>query len=220
MINPYRVHMVFIILLLLILSYDSPYIAIYSRYVVMIKANDKEWGWSSGIYLGKGFVLTAAHVIGGSVKADILAASAFIPGEVVKNGDYDEDDVSLIRIDPSLLPPSIRSAPNVLLCKSMIPIGREVVVVDEHGSVLSNTVAPDALPNGVKWKLSSLIEDVEHSGNSGSGVFDPEENCLLGIMSRRIKWQIKLDNDGSSAYKYLKYFVPSDQIKSFFGGVL
>jgi hypothetical protein len=42
------------------------------------------------------------------------------------------------------------------------------------------------LPFSIPRKFSTLISDVATTGNSGSGVFDAGNKCLLGIMSRKI----------------------------------
>jgi hypothetical protein len=51
----------------------------------------------------------------------------------------------------------------------------------------------------LRSKFSTLIADVATTGNSGSGVFDPNHECLLGIMSR--KFIIGLQNAMGSRYR-------------------
>jgi hypothetical protein len=51
-----------------------------------------------------------------------------------------------------------------------------------------------------------LIADVATTGNSGSGVFDPQRKCLHGIMSRKIMLAGK---------DVAKYFVPAVEIRNF-----
>ena len=41
-------------------------------------------------------------------------------------------------------------------------------------------------PLNVQKRFSTVISDVATTGNSGSGVFDAGQKCLLGIMSRKI----------------------------------
>ena len=55
-------------------------------------------------------------------------------------------------------------------------------------------------------KFSTLIADVASTGNSGSGVFDPDRKCFHGIMSR------KLTVEGKDI---AKYFVPAAEIREF-----
>jgi len=42
-------------------------------------------------------------------------------------------------------------------------------------------MAPERLPINVR-KFNTVIADVATTGNSGSGVFDADRRCLLGIM--------------------------------------
>ena len=70
----------------------------------------------------------------------------------------------------------------------------------------SHIVAPQILPFGFRTKFRTLIGDVASTGNSGSGVFDPNRKCLLGIMSRKFM----------VGGKYVaKYFVPASEIREF-----
>jgi hypothetical protein len=62
----------------------------------------------------------------------------------------------------------------------------------------------------LRVKFNALIADVATTGNSGSGVFDPDQKCLLGIMSRKFTIQT---TEGER--DVAKYFVPAAQIRSF-----
>jgi hypothetical protein len=77
-------------------------------------------------------------------------------------------------------------------------------VVDHAGAVRSHIISPQILPLALQSKFHTLIAVVGPS--SGSGVFDPNRKCLLGIMSRVF---IK---DGKDI---AKYFVPSTEIRDF-----
>jgi hypothetical protein len=59
-------------------------------------------------------------------------------------------------------------------------------------------------------KFSSLIGDVATTGNSGSGVFDPNRKCLLGIMSRKFT-----SHTAGRDKDVAKYFVPAAVIRDF-----
>jgi hypothetical protein len=56
-----------------------------------------------------------------------------------------------------------------------------VIVVDAANAARSHIVSPQLLPYAWRNKFSTLIGDVATTGNSGSGVFDPNRKCLLGI---------------------------------------
>jgi hypothetical protein len=66
-----------------------------------------------------------------------------------------------------------------------------------------------------RHKFGSLISDVASTGNSGSGVFDPQRKCLLGIISR------KFSTDSLQGLKDIaKYFVPANEIRDFLTAAL
>jgi hypothetical protein len=59
-----------------------------------------------------------------------------------------------------------------------------------------------------------LISDVATTGNSGSGVFEVESKCLLGIMSFKVQARPKTD-PGAEPHDIAKYFVPAPTIAAF-----
>ena len=76
-------------------------------------------------------------------------------------------------------------------------------VASEHDRVVGNF-------------LGTVIRDVATTGNSGSGVFDANKKCLLGIMSRKISQQwTRKDNGKKETVDIAKYFVPASVIASF-----
>ena len=85
-----------------------------------------------------------------------------------------------------------------------------VIVVDAGHAAQSHIVSPQVLPFTLRNKFSTLIADVATTGNSGTGVFDPNRKCLLGIMSREITSQMP-EGDIDIA----KYFVPAAAIRDF-----
>ena len=95
---------------------------------------------------------------------------------------------------------------------------KQVVTVVPEGIAYSHILAPEQLPPDVR-RFSTVIADVARTGNSGSGVFDLKERCLLGIMSRMITKPI-----GSAAIAnqqirdIAKYFVPAAEITEFLAG--
>jgi hypothetical protein len=57
-----------------------------------------------------------------------------------------------------------------------------------------------------------VISDVATTGNSGSGVFDAGQKCLLGIMSRKIQTRAAAESEPKDI---AKYFVPASTIAEF-----
>jgi hypothetical protein len=76
-------------------------------------------------------------------------------------------------------------------------------------------MAPQQLPLGAR-RFSTVIADVARTGNSGSGVFDAQHKCLLGIMSRKISLTRTLSDSGKTETRDIaKYFVPASEIAAF-----
>jgi hypothetical protein len=78
--------------------------------------------------------------------------------------------------------------------------------VDAERATRSRIVAPHVLPFTMRTKFTTLIADVATTGNSGSGVFDPNRRCLHGIMSQKIM---------AGGKDVAKYFVPAADIRKF-----
>jgi hypothetical protein len=174
------------------------------------------WGPGYGIYLGKGLFITAAHVAGRTwwTKPKVTIAGQEYPTRVVKEGSLEGTDLTLLAVDEDLLPVWLRLRRNQL-CKEFPIPGESVVTVVPEGIARSRVIAPEQLPANVR-KFSSVIADVAKTGNSGSGVFDAQSKCLLGIMSRKISqsWTERGTNQ-TVTRDIAKYFVPSTTIREF-----
>jgi hypothetical protein len=72
------------------------------------------------------------------------------------------------------------------LCEKNPWPGEPVIVAISEGTARSHIMSPLTLPFSIPRKFSTLIRDVATTGNSGSGVFDAGNKCLLGIMSRKL----------------------------------
>jgi hypothetical protein len=176
----------------------------------------QSWGPGYGIYLGKGFFITAAHVAGRTwwTRPKVAIAGQEYPTRVVREGSFEETDLTLLAVDEDLLPVWLRLRRNQL-CKAFPIPGEDVVTVVPEGIARSRILAPERLPPNVR-KFNSVIADVAKTGNSGSGVFDARSKCLLGIMSRKISqsWT-KRGTDQTVTRDIAKFFVPSTTIREF-----
>lgn len=155
-------------------------------YTARIFRNPRQSWPGYGIYLGRGLVLTAAHVVGHA----FLIPTVSIGGQdfeakVVREGDFEKTDLTLLSIDETHLPEKIglRVMP---LCKRPPQPGQRVVVATPDAVSHSNIMSPKLLPADIRNCFDTVIVDVASTGNSGSGVFDDATRCLLGIMSRKI----------------------------------
>jgi hypothetical protein len=172
-----------------------------------------------GIYLGNGLVLTAAHVPGNVVetKPHVVIAGQDLPASLVRQGELDGVDLTLLSIDGTKLPVRLRMR-RMPLCERAPYPGEPVDVATPEGAVRSSVLPRQAIPEGLRARFDTAIGDVATTGNSGSGVFDAQEQCLLGIISRKIsiiQQQLKLGAPVRTTRDIAKYFVPSAEIRVF-----
>lgn len=170
-----------------------------------------------GVYLGSGFILTAAHVPGNfaRTKPHVVFAGRDLPAVLVKEGSFEDVDLTLLSIDSTKLPASLQTR-RMPLCPAP-PIANEtVVVVTPEGTARSHVLPQDMVPPDGRGR-DTLIGDVATTGNSGSGVFDAQEQCLLGIVTRKISVILPGNPEGAPArtVDIGKYFVPASDIKAF-----
>jgi hypothetical protein len=174
------------------------------------------WGPGYGIYLGKGLFITAAHVAGRSwwTHPKVSIAGQEYPTRVVKEGSFEETDLTLLGVDENLLPVRLRMRRNPLCTEFPWP-GEDVITVVPEGTARSRIIPPERLPVSVR-RFNTVIGDVARTGNSGSGVFDANRRCLLGIMSRKISQSRQRSIGGKTETRDIaKYFVPASTIREF-----
>jgi Trypsin-like peptidase domain len=176
----------------------------------------QSWGAGYGIYLGRGLFITAAHVAGHTwfTRPKVAIAGIEYPTKVVKAGDFETIDLTLLSVDETRLPARLALRRNPLCTQPPWP-GEAVITVVPEGTARSRIMSPQRLPLNTR-KFNTVISDVAQTGNSGSGVFDAEKKCLLGIMSRKISEYRTLRNTGKrELYDIAKYFVPASVIAQF-----
>ncbi|WP_240535737.1 serine protease [Bradyrhizobium sp. STM 3809] len=172
----------------------------------------------SGIYLGEGLVLTASHVLGDRWQPAPLVwiAGTQLPAKVVKQEPFDSSDLTLLSIDEHGLPREFQTL-HIALCEAPPRPGDRVLSISPEQVVATEILSPIWVPPDAR-KFETLVRDVASTGNSGSGVFDAEAQCLLGIMSRKIS-QVIPPAKGSGQQPVLfdiaKYFVPAARIAAF-----
>jgi hypothetical protein len=161
-----------------------------------------------GVYLGNGLVITAAHVVGANPRVRI--AGRDLPATVVKRSPFEQLDLALLAVDQEQLPISLRLR-RMPLCTRPLFVGAPVIVAIPEKIARSQIISPLLLPPDARKRFATAIKDVATTGNSGSGVFDAQWKCLLGIMSRKIITKLADGNTKDIA----KYFVPAAAIRSF-----
>ena len=174
------------------------------------------WGPGYGIYLGNGLFMTAAHVAGPTwlTRPKVAIEGKEYPTKVVKAGDFETIDLTLLSVDQAQLPSRLSLRRNPLCERPPWP-GQAVVTVVPEATARSTIMSPQRLPISVR-KFDTVISDVATTGNSGSGVFDAEKKCLLGIMSRKISEnRTRPGSLKPETHDIAKYFVPASIIVKF-----
>ena len=167
-----------------------------------------------GVYLGRGLVITAAHVVGSASQTNpvVRIAGLDLPAKAIKEGWH--VDLTLLSIDEKKLPIYLQMR-RMPLCEKPSWPGEPVIVAIPESTARSRIISPQLLPLNVRTKFPTVIRDVATTGNSGSGVFDAGTKCLLGIMSKKIFVRAS-NSDGESEEKDIaKYFVPASTIRAF-----
>lgn len=186
-------------------------------YAVNVQRTPAQPWTGVGIYLGRDLFITAAHVVGRAwiTRPKIAIAGREYPTHVLKEGSLETVDLTLLRVEERLLPMRLRLR-NLSLCARPPRPGDQVLTVVPGQTIRSHIISSDRLPPEAR-RYTTVIADVPNSGNSGSGVFDAQSGCLLGIISRRIS--TSRSNKGvigkAESRGLAKYFVPASEIAAF-----
>jgi hypothetical protein len=169
-------------------------------------------GTNYGVYLGKGLIITAAHVLGSShAEPTVRIAGIEMPAKAIRQGSYEWMDLTLLSLDEQKLPIYLQMR-RMPLCEKAPWAGEPVIVAIPEGTARSHVMSPWLLPPAYRIRFSTVISDVATTGNSGSGVFDAGQKCLLGIMSRKISARTDAESEPKDV---AKYFVPASTIAKF-----
>jgi Trypsin-like peptidase domain len=178
---------------------------------------DPPQSWTGyGIYLGRGLVITAAHVVGSAARTKpiVRIAGMDLPARAIREGNFERVDLTLLSIDEQKFPIYLQMR-RMQLCEKAPWPGEPVIVAVPEGTARSHVMSPQLLPYNMRRRLPTLISDVANTGNSGSGVFDAGNKCLLGIMSRKIFVPPNSKDPESKEKDIAKYFVPASKIRAF-----
>ncbi len=138
----------------------------------------------SGVYLGGGLVLTAAHVV--EVDPANPVASIILDGwktdaTVAATGEHGLD-LALLRIDPAELSHQRRDMKPVETCAASMAANQPVVVAALGTVTLSRTVGFPIDAPALKGDWTNILATGYTHGASGGGVFDAAKGCLAGII--------------------------------------
>jgi S1-C subfamily serine protease len=179
--------------------------------------HDSSQSWTGrGVYLGSGLVITAAHVVGSAARSKpvVRIGGIELPTTAIREGNFERVDLTLLSVDEQKLPVYLRMR-RMPLCDNKPWPGEPVIVATPEGTARSHIMLPSLLPAQYQKRFSTVIRDVATTGNSGSGVFDAGQKCLLGIISLKI-YQTPSNEAPESEHKDIaKYFVPASIIRAF-----
>jgi hypothetical protein len=184
-------------------------------FAVHIDRTPKQSWIGEGVYLGNGFVISAAHVTGVALwrRPRVDIHGTIFPATAVKDGHFHNVDLTLLSVDVRQIPVSL-GLRHMTLCKTAPRPGEPVVVATPDGVAQSQVLPPARLPPGLPMKFRTAIAFVPHSGASGSGVFDANRKCLLGIITRLIT-EPGMPENGGRPQAVAKYFIPASRIEAF-----
>ena len=138
-----------------------------------------------GIYLGQSVIITAAHVVGHwplFTNPTIIIGGREVQAKVIKKGAFPQLDLAQLSVEEASLPADLRMR-RVSLCKEPPNIGTNVIVVSPEKTERSRIISPRAIAPQYRSHFGTLISEPH---GSGSGVFDADKKCLLGIMSAAV----------------------------------
>ena len=165
-----------------------------------------------GVYLGRGLVITAYHVVGANPIVRI--AGIDLPAKAIKEGSTERVDLTLLSLDEKKLPIYLQMR-RMPLCEKPPWPGEPVIVAVPESTARSRIMSAQLLPFNVRTKFPTVIRDVATTGNSGSGVFDAGTKCLLGIVSKKIFVRASTSDGEGEEKDIAKYFVPATIIRAF-----
>jgi len=147
-------------------------------------------------------------------KPSVRIAGMDLPATAIREGNFERVDLTLLSIDEQKLPIYLQMR-RMPLCDNKPWPGEPVIVAIPEGTARSHVMLPSLLPAEYQKRFSTVIRDVVTTGNSGSGVFDAGQKCLLGIISLKI-YQTPSNKAPESEHRDIaKYFVPASIIRTF-----
>ena len=166
----------------------------------------------SGILLNDHLIVTAAHVVWTEPEhpqVTVILGGWRIPGTVVQIGQRGKLDLALIKIDPHILATRQRSQPDLPICPTNPGPSQAVVVVSKGMTTRAATVSTAITSDGQTPGWTNMLSTGYHPGNSGGGVFNPQSNCLWGIINLELTGTINGHPVDFTA------FVPASQLSDF-----
>jgi hypothetical protein len=168
----------------------------------------------SGVLLGDGLVLTAAHVVKYNPqdpKVTIIMAGWRVDGILAAIGGPDSVDLALIKAPRAAIPIALRDLEPVPICSHNPEINTPVTVAAVGQISVAMTIATPAKPDGADNAWTNMLTTPYHQGASGGGVFDAKEGCLAGILIEEVSGYVK----PNTPFVDMTRFVPASDIAAF-----
>jgi hypothetical protein len=169
----------------------------------------------SGVFLGDGLVLTAAHVVTldpGNPAVIVLVDGIRVAGKLIFDEQAKGLDLALIKLPPEALGEQRRHQAKLPVCAAN-PTPNQPVDVAEQGQVSRSATVNTAISSKARttdgW--TDLLNTGYHHGSSGGGVFDIRQGCLWGIVSLEMSGPSTTDGH----FLDLTAFVPALDISHF-----
>lgn len=184
---------------------DAPLAAALGVQIQKPAGDNLHFSQGSGVFLGGGLVLTAAHVV--KVNPQDPAATVIMDGwqtaakvaAIAPNGL----DLALLKIDPSEISAQRRNLTPVKLCVDPLTASQSVIVASQGQVSYSVAVPNEAAGNG-----TYLLNTAYPHGASGGGVFDPSKGCLMGIIVIRATGKVDGSDVALSEFLNVKQIAP------------
>jgi len=164
----------------------------------------------SGVYLGNGLILTAAHVV--KVNPADPVSNVVLDGwktdaRLVAFGQGSVD-LALLQVGPNDLSRQRRDMKPLDICTVGTAPNQPVIVAAQGAITLSKTVGVPVKSLALNGDWTDILATGYSHGASGGGVFDASRGCLAGIII------IEATAPGIE----LTQFVPAPEIAMFLAG--
>jgi len=163
-----------------------------------------------GIYMGQGRVLTAASILGQEpnyARPHVIIADQDLPAAIVRKDSLEETGLAVLSVSEDPLPFSLRLRRNSI-CRELPQPGTNVIAVYPERITHSKVVSPFLIPPQYQARFRTLTDEPQAFG---SGVFNAEKKCLIGIFTGRItKYETRRVNGRTLVREngFAGYFVP------------
>ena len=138
----------------------------------------------SGVYLGDGLVLTAAHVvsINPSERKVSVSLDGWLTDATIEAIGEPSLDLALLKIAPAELSHQRSALKPVDVCTVGTAPNQPVLVAATGKVTIANTIGTPIHSSTFNSDWSTLLSARFEQGNSGGGVFDAAKGCLAGII--------------------------------------